>query len=58
MAITLIQINKYKDTEALYVFFLIIMPMLTAALCYLEPPEQDWVSADTCSQSEITELSA
>lgn len=32
------------------------MPMLTIALCYLGPPEKDWVSADTCSQSEITKL--
>lgn len=35
-----------------------MMPMLIVALCYLEPPEQHWVSADTCSQSEITKLSA
>lgn len=34
------------------------MLMLTVALCYLEPLEQDWVSANTCSQSEITKLSA
>lgn len=31
------------------------MPILTVVLCYLEPPEQDWVSADACSQSERTE---